>query len=136
MKIFISGPMRGIPYYGFPAFDEAKAAFEAVGFEVVTPADLDRAIGFDAMSLPDATDWNAEAGLDIRAAMRRNIEALLDCDGVVLLTGWWQSAGCLVERIIAARCGMLYDMQCGRTLPVFAQVVQKNWTDRAGKGEA
>ena len=39
MKIFISGPMRGIPYYGFPAFDAARAAFEAAGFDVVTPAD-------------------------------------------------------------------------------------------------
>ena len=51
MKIFISGPMRGIPYYNFPAFDAARAAFEAVGF--------------DARDLPADTDWRAEAGFDV-----------------------------------------------------------------------
>ena len=136
MKIFVSGPMRGIPYYGFPAFDAAKAAFEAAGFDVVTPADLDRAIGFDAMDLPETTDWNVEAGFDVRAAIKRNIDALLDADGVVFLEGWGGSLGCNIERLIADRLNMRLDMQRGRTLPVFVQVVQKYWTDRAGKGEA
>ena len=136
MKIFISGPMRGIPYYGFPAFDAAKAAFEAAGFDVVTPADLDRAAGFDAMALPADTDWNAEGGFDIRAAMRRNIDALLDADGVVFLEGWGGSLGCNIERLIADRLNMRLDMQRGRTLPVFVQVVQKYWTGCARKGEA
>ena len=136
MKIFISGPMRGIPYYNFPAFDAAKVAFEAAGFDVVTPADLDRAIGFDAMDLPADTDWELESGFDIRAAMRRNIDALLDADGVVFLEGWGGSLACNIERLIADRLNMRLDMQRGRTLPVFVQVVRKYWTDRARKGEA
>ena len=136
MKLFISGPMRGIPYYGFPAFDAAKAAFEAAGFDVVTPADLDRAAGFDAMDLPETTDWNTEAGFDVRAAMKRNIDALLDSDGVVFLEGWGGSLGCNIERLIADRLNMRLDMQRGRTLPVFVQVVQKYWTGCARKGDA
>ena len=136
MRIFVSGPMRGIPYYGFPAFDAARAAFEAAGFDVVTPADLDRAIGFDAMDLPETTDWEWESGFDIRAAIKRNIDALLDADGVVFLEGWGGSLGCNIERLIADRCNMRLDMQRGRTLPVFVQVVRKYWTDRARKGEA
>ena len=136
MKLFISGPMRGIPYYGFPAFDAARAAFEAAGFDVVTPADLDRAAGFDAMDLPETTDWNTEAGFDVRAAMKRNIDALLDSDGVVFLEGWGGSLGCNIERLIADRLNMRLDMQRGRTLPVFVQVVQKYWTGCARKGDA
>jgi hypothetical protein len=136
MKVFISGPMRGIPRYNFPAFDAAKAAFEAVGFDVITPADLDRSVGFDAMTLPADTDWHAEAGFDIKAAMRRNIDALLDCDGVVLLNDWVHSSGCLLEKSIAVRCGIKIDAQWTRTIPEFALYVQKNWTDCAGKGEA
>ena len=136
MKIFVSGPMRGIPYYGFPAFDAARAAFEAAGFDVVTPADLDRSVGFDAMDLPSDTDWNTEAGFDVRAAIKRNIDALLDADGVVFLEGWGGSLGCNIERLIADRLNMRLDMQRGRTLPVFVQVVQKYWTDRARKGGA
>jgi hypothetical protein len=136
MKIFISGPMRGVPHYGFPAFDEAKAAFEAVGFEVVTPADLDRAIGFDAMTLPADTDWNAEAGFDVKAAMKRNIDALLDCGGVVFLAGAHGSLGCMLELDISDRCKIPYFCQGSRDLAKLIQHVQKIWTARAGKGEA
>jgi hypothetical protein len=137
MKIFISGPMRGVPYYGFPAFDAARAAFEAVGFDVVTPADLDRAIGFDAMDLPETTDWQAEDGFDIRAAMRRNIDALLECDALVSLLGDHWSMGCGIERHIAERCNIqTFHQSINETLPELARVVQKLWTDRAGKGEA
>jgi hypothetical protein len=136
MKLFISGPMRGIPYYNFPAFDAARAAFEAVGFEVVTPADLDRAIGFDAIDLPADTDWRAEAGLDVRAAMKRNIDALLDCDGVVFLAGSNDSIGCAIERAISARCGMQTITEGWYTIPELVLYVQKNWTACAGKGEA
>ena len=136
MKIFISGPMRGIPYYNFPAFDAARAAFEEAGFDVVTPADLDSEIGIEAMDLTETTDWNVKTGFDVRAAIKRNIDALLDADGVVFLEGWGGSLGCNIERLIADRCNMRLDMQRGRTLPVFVQVVQKYWTDRARKGEA
>ena len=137
MKIFISGPMRGIPYYGFPALDAARAAFEAAGFDVVTPADLDRAAGFDAMDLPETTDWNAEAGFDVRAAMKRNIDALLECDALVSLFGDRWSMGCGIERDIAERCNIqTFRQSVNETLPELAQVVQKLWTDRARKGAA
>lgn len=136
MKIFVSGPMRGIPYYNFPAFDAAKAAFEAVGFDVVTPADLDRAVGFDAMDLPADTDWRAEAGFDVRAAMKRNIDAMLDCDGVVFLDPMNVSAGCMIELHIANRCRIPHLWNGKPTLPEFAQYVQKNWTGGNGKEEA
>ena len=137
MKIFISGPMRGIPYYGFPAFDAAKVAFEAAGFDVVTPADLDRQIGFDAMTLPETTDWHAEGGFDVKAAMRRNIDALLECDALVSLFGSHWSMGCGIERNIAERCNIqVFHQSVNETLPELAHVVQKLWTDRAGKGEA
>lgn len=136
MKLFISGPMRGIPRYNFPAFDAARTAFEAVGFTVVTPADLDRAVGFDAMTLPADTDWHAEAGFDVKAAMLRNIDALLDCDGVVFLDLWNGSHGCLIERLIAERCGIPYQIQAWLRLSDFAQYVQKNWTGGNGKEDA
>ena len=128
--------MRGVPHYGFPQFDAAKAAFEAVGFDVITPADLDRAAGFDAMDMPADTDWRAEAGLDVRAAMKRNIDALLDCGGVVFLAGSNDSIGCAIERAISARCGIQTITEGWYTLPELVQHVQKIWTDCAGKGEA
>src|SRR5262245_23383467 len=46
-KIYIAGPMRGYPSYNFPAFDEAEAALTAGGWRVLSPAAMDRAIGFN-----------------------------------------------------------------------------------------
>ena len=37
--IYIAGPMSGIPYFNFPAFDTAKAFLILQGWDVVSPAD-------------------------------------------------------------------------------------------------
>ncbi|MHB1850453.1 MAG: DUF4406 domain-containing protein, partial [Acidimicrobiales bacterium] len=45
-RIYIAGPMRGVKDWNFPAFDAARDLLVAAGWEVVSPADLDRAGGF------------------------------------------------------------------------------------------
>lgn len=55
-RIYISGPMRGRQFYNFPAFDAAKQALERIGYEVVSPADMDRELRhFDGL-LCDPSD--------------------------------------------------------------------------------
>jgi hypothetical protein len=44
-RVYIAGPMRGIPEFNFPAFD-AAARGRAMGLEIISPAELDRAHGF------------------------------------------------------------------------------------------
>ena len=44
-KIYCAGPMRGIKYYNFPAFDKAALMFRKKGWRVVNPAELDRING-------------------------------------------------------------------------------------------
>ena len=36
---------RGIPLFGFPAFDAARNELTAMGWEPVSPADMDREVG-------------------------------------------------------------------------------------------
>lgn len=42
MRVYLAGPMRGLPQFNFPAFDAGAATLEALGHEVFNPADRDR----------------------------------------------------------------------------------------------
>lgn len=103
MLIYLAGKMRGKPYYNFPAFDLKQRELESLGHRVISPANLDRAYGFD----PFKGD-SAEAGseFDMRAAVRRDVEALLQCDALVLLPEWETSVGATGEVAIAKWVGI------------------------------
>lgn len=108
MKIYIAGPMRNYKNFNFPAFDAARDRLEALGWEVISPADLDRAIGFDAMQLPEDTDWRdvSKLGFDLRAAVRRDVDAICNCDAIFMLNGWGQSKGANAEWYVAHWLGL------------------------------
>jgi len=87
MKLYLAGPMRGIPEYNFPAFRAAATLLRSRGHEIVSPAELDESIGGPEVALQD-----------MPSTMSRDLFALLACDGIVLLPGWEGSAGALLER--------------------------------------
>jgi len=89
MRIYIAGPMTGLPDLNFPAFHAEAVKLRAAGHEVSNPAEIN----------PDhSAHW-----ID---CMARDIPELLKCDAVKLLTGWEASDGATVERIYAKRKGM------------------------------
>lgn len=100
MKLYVAGPMRGYEQYNFPAFHEAARQLREAGYEVVSPAEMDLALGFDPNSTAEFTD------ADYAAAMRRDIETLLTVDGVALLHGWRKSKGANVEHDVARALGL------------------------------
>lgn len=88
-KIYISGPMTGLPDLNFPAFHAETARLRSLGYDVTNPAELN----------PDpSTSWHE--------CMRNDLRALLDCDILALLDGWQNSAGAHLELHIAHRVGM------------------------------
>jgi len=88
-RIYISGPMTGLPDLNFPAFHAEADRLRAIGFEVVNPADLNQ---------DPKAGWSE--------CMRADIKALCDCDTLALLDGWQKSAGAHLEMHIAHRIGM------------------------------
>lgn len=87
-RIYLSGPMTGLPGLNFAAFHAMTTSLRAGGHTVTNPAELN----------PDGGTWND--------CMRRDIAALMDCDTVATLPGWQESKGAQLEVLIAQHLGM------------------------------
>ena len=54
MRVYVAGPMTGIPQFNYPAFIELQSKLEADGYDIVSPAELDDpADRAAALSSPD-----------------------------------------------------------------------------------
>lgn len=114
MKLYISGPMRGIPAFNFPAFDAARDALLAAGHEVFSPADKDRKqFGEKASQIEGSKDGNFEgiAHLASKAEIiRPDIEYILDyAEGIATLPGWENSKGAKAEVALGEFLGIPVD---------------------------
>ena len=125
MTVYIAGAMTGIPFFNFPAFDAAAARFRlCFGYAVINPADMDRAIGFDAMTLPANHDWYTfPPCLSFADCVTRDIEGVRRCDAIYMLEGWTSSKGARAEFALAEWLGkkIWYENE---TLPVEEPPVQ------------
>lgn len=88
-RVYISGPMTGVPHFNFPAFHAAAWMLRSRGYEVVNPAEI-----------------NSETDGEWHQYLRADIKALCDCDALALLPGWEQSKGAHLELHIAHRLGL------------------------------
>jgi hypothetical protein len=88
-KIYLSGPMTGIADLNFPAFNAAAKELRGLGYEVVNPAEI-----------------NPDSSLSWEQCMRADVNALCDCDVIVLMSGWENSRGAHLEVHIAHRLGI------------------------------
>src|ERR1019366_5877765 len=97
-KIYVAGPMRGFPLWNFPAFDRNAQFLADNGWDPVSPADLDRQMGFDE------NDETAVFGeVEFHEAMLRDYEALLRFSAIAFIPGWEKSTGAALERSFAGR---------------------------------
>lgn len=88
-RVYVAGPMTGIPELNFPAFHRAAASLRASGYTVINPAEINPD--------PDAK-WEQ--------CMREDIAQLVTCDAIALLPGWQKSRGATLEQHIAKQLGM------------------------------
>ena len=86
-RIYIAGPMSGLPESNYPAFHAMAEKLRAQGHHVENPAEN-----------PWCDSWEAY--------MRLAIGQLITCDTIVLLPGWDDSRGAKIERQLAHDIGM------------------------------
>lgn len=83
--------MTGYPEFNYPAFEDAARRLRALGFDVVSPHEVNPPDGIE-----HAWEWY----------LRRDIVALMECDGIVVLPGWEASKGARVETDLGGVLGM------------------------------
>jgi hypothetical protein len=92
--------MSGIPGFNWPAFDAAAQTLRAMAFDVVNPADYDRALGID----PARPEILSET--EYRALLAHDLAEITQCDCIAMLPGWQTSRGARVEHTLAVALGL------------------------------
>ena len=97
-RVYIAGPMTGIPEFNFPAFNRAAAAWRRHGYEVINPAENE----------------GGDTSLPYDHYMRQDIQHVLNVDAIAVLPGWESSKGASLEVHIATVLGLkVYDAELG-----------------------
>lgn len=88
-RIYLAGPMTGLPEFNFPAFHAMAFRLRALGHEVENPAENKE---------PPCGSW--------KGYMRMAIAQLVQCDAIHMLPGWELSKGASLEHHIACSLGL------------------------------
>jgi len=89
MRIYIAGPMTGLPEHNYPAFNAAAAAWREAGWDVENPAE----------------HFGGDQTKTYREYVEVDIVALANCDAIAMLPGWDgpNARGSVWERAIALK---------------------------------
>lgn len=107
MRVYLAGPMTGMPQFNFPTFDAAEADLLTRDYDVVPPADLHdpevRKLALASTTgaledLPRHLTWGQFLAQDVRMIADDGIEA------IVCLDGWPRSNGARLESYVARLC--------------------------------
>lgn len=119
MRVYLAGPMTGIPAFNIPAFDEAAEYLRGEGFDVVSPAELDspeiRAI---SLASPDGAIATLHShGQTWADFLARDVKLITDggFDAIVVLPGWDKSRGARLETFVGAGLNGLPVYKLSRT---------------------
>ena len=97
-RVYIAGPMSGLPELNYPAFHAAALTLRTGGLFVENPAENEA-----PEPSPTWADW-----------MRLGLTQMLTCSHVLLLPGWQKSRGAIIEARTALDLGMIvFDGETG-----------------------
>lgn len=88
-RLYLCGPITGMPNYNRDAFNDAESALRSAGFEVFNPV---------KNGLPVEAPWELR--------MRVNIAEMMQCSGLVVLKGAHDSRLSILEMHIATQLEM------------------------------
>jgi hypothetical protein len=89
MRVYLAGPMTGLPHFNWDAFNAEATRLRSLGYEVENPAE-----GHETQD----KSW--------LYYMRKAITQMLRCDMVGLLPGWEKSKGASIEANLAFDIGL------------------------------
>ena len=94
MKLYLAGPMSGLPDFNYPTFDRYAKLLREKEFEVFNPAEA----------------HNGETGLPLSKYFETDLPEVCRADAVAVLPGWRDSKGASIEVDLARHLGKtIYD---------------------------
>lgn len=87
-KVYLSGPMTGYKDHNFPAFNIEAQRLRNLGYKVTNPVEVN----------PGVYSWHE--------CLRNDVSELTKCDSLVLMPGWQESEGAMLELQVAFRLGL------------------------------
>ena len=109
MKIYLAGPMRGLPEFNFPAFFAAAGVLRALGHEVFSPAERDQAKHGDGIWKGMSGDLGeaAQKGFSLRDALGADTAWICaNAEVIAMLPGWKKSKGARAEKALGEALGL------------------------------
>jgi hypothetical protein len=111
MKVYVGGPMRGIPEFNFPAFNAAAEKLKAEGHIVFNPAAKDNERHGKDISKGNLAGCEEvaakEHGFNLRVALGDDLAWICaEADAIALLPGWENSKGARAEHATALALGL------------------------------
>jgi len=108
MRLYLAGPMRGLPDFNFPAFKAATAKLRAEGHVVFNPAERDEQMYGADFVRGTTGDPKEIPQFSLRDAMKADCSWICDHgEAIYLLPGWEKSKGATAERALGVALGLL-----------------------------
>ena len=92
-RIYVAGPMTGLPDNNYPAFHDAAARLRRRAWHVENPAENPKP--------------HTDAACEWTAYMRMGMSQLMTCHAIYLLPGWQKSKGAKLEHLVAQKLGLV-----------------------------
>ena len=112
-KVYIAGPMSGMPMLNQNAFHEAEKNLKRSNLfrEIINPAKLDTSQDIEEQEQHALTDKEYR-----KNAIARDLSLLVECDSIYMLSGWENSKGAQVEHALANYLGLTIFYQSKATI--------------------
>lgn len=107
MKVYIAGPMRGLPGCNFAAFHDAERRWRVAGHHPFSPARVAVALGYavDNPTLEEEERFRGDPD-KLRHVILSDVLAISQAEALALLPGWERSVGTTVEVAVAQFLGL------------------------------
>jgi Domain of unknown function (DUF4406) len=121
-KVYLAGPMTGLPQFNFPAFADAAFKLRAAGYDVVSPAETDTP---EVQKLAmKSTDGKLDSegkigGKTWGDILADDVKLIADTvSGIAFLDGWTRSRGAKLEATVGLLCNHnFYQYADGNLVP-------------------